>query len=284
MKALDFVYENEEPISVQTFLMKHHGVSRRLLKSLKRRENGITLNGSHVRSIDMVHKGDTVSIQLEDTVRLDANPELYAEVAFENDSLVIYNKPAGMPVHPSILHRNDTLGNCFSAMYPGLTFRPVHRLDMYTSGLCMVAKDAHAASCLQGSFRKLYYAAVQGMIPESGEINAPIARMQDSIITRCVREDGKAALTKFRRIASNDKYSLAEVIPVTGRTHQIRVHFAYKGHPLAGDDFYGGDLSDISRPALHCGEMTFTDPVSGQDITVRSALPEDMAALFKEEL
>ena len=251
-----------------------------MLARLKRIDGGITRCGAPLRAVDMVLPGDEIVLRLSDTSFLDANPDLNVPVAFENERLVVFDKPAGMPVHPSIHHQGDTLGNFFAFLYPDLTFRPVSRLDRDTSGLCIIAKDAHAANQLQGNCSKTYLAAVHGEIPESGTINAPIARERESIILRCVRGDGRAAITHYKRVAFNDVYSLAEVCPETGRTHQIRVHFAHIGHPLAGDDMYGGLRTDIFRHALHCAEIRFSDPMNGEEITVRSQLPKDIEELF----
>lgn len=248
---------------------------------LKRQENGITRRGKLIRSIDMVEYGDEIVLSFaEDTSLLEPNSELNVPIVFENESLVVFDKPAGMPVHPSIHHQGDTLGNFFAARYPELTFRPVSRLDRDTSGLCIAAKDAHSAKLLQGHMPKVYYAAVHGEIDESGTINAPIAREQESIILRCVRDDGQEAITHYKRLSFNGKYSLAEITLETGRTHQIRVHFAHIGHPLAGDDMYGGLRTDINRHALHCAEMTFTNPENNEQVTVKSALPADILSIL----
>ena len=192
-----------------------------------------------------------------------------------------------------IAQTGGTFPVCFSTMIvPGLvilyefftrTGVPVFRtgsIDRDTSGLCVIAKNALAASGLQGECRKIYYAAVHGIIEESGTIDAPIARRQQSIITRCVSPEGRRAVTHYRRLSFNEKYSLAEIVLETGRTHQIRVHFSHIGHPLAGDDLYGGLRENISRQALHCGEMSFTEPVSGEPITVNAPLPDDIEGLF----
>ena len=243
----------------------------------------MTRNGELIRSIDTVFDGDVIVLALEDDSLLEPNPELYVPVAFENGSLVVFDKPSGMPVHPSVRHQGDTLGNYFACRYPGLTFRSVNRLDRDTSGLCMVAKDALSAKLLHGGCEKVYYAAVHGAIPESGTIDAPIARERESIILRCVREDGQRAVTHYRRLMMNEKYSLAEIHLETGRTHQIRVHFAHIGAPLAGDDLYGGLREDITRQALHCGQLSFRAPLTGEPITVSSELPGDIKSLFKEE-
>lgn len=260
--------------------MAKKGVSRRLLTKLKRQEGGITRNGQLVRSIDMVQKGEVIVLNLEDDSFLEPNPSLNVPIAYENDSLVVFNKPSGMPVHPSIRHQGDTLGNYFAYRYPELTFRSVNRLDRDTSGLCIIAKDAHAAKLLQGCCEKVYYAAVHGAIPESGTIDAPIARERESIILRCVREDGQRAVTHYKRLMMNERYSLAEIHLETGRTHQIRVHFAHIGAPLAGDDLYGGLRGDIPRQALHCGQLSFREPLTGEPVTVTSELPEDIKRLF----
>ena len=244
----------------------------------------MTRNGEPIRSIDEVRQGDIIVLSLGDDSFLEPNGGLKVPIAYENDRVAVFDKPSGMPVHPSMRHQGDTLGNYFAFLYPGITFRSVNRLDRDTSGLCVTAKDALAAKLLQGSCRKVYYAAVHGEIPESGTIDAHIARERESIILRCVRGDGQRAVTHFRRILCSGKYSLAEIFLETGRTHQIRVHFAHIGAPLAGDDLYGGLRDDISRQALHCGRISFADPLTGEPVTVSSELPGDIKSLFKEEI
>ncbi|MBQ9898614.1 MAG: RluA family pseudouridine synthase [Ruminococcus sp.] len=260
--------------------LRREGVSRRLLTKLKRQEGGITRAGETVRTIDLVCPGDVIVLRPDDVKLLEPNPELNVPVIFESEGVAVFDKPPHMPVHPSMKHRTDTLGNWFAHLFPDLTFRPVNRLDRDTSGLCMTAKDARSAAMLQGAWEKTYIAAVHGIIDESGTIDAPIARERESVIVRCVRADGQPAVTHYERIAVCGDYSLAEVTPETGRTHQIRVHFAHIGHPLAGDDLYGGSRTDISRQALHCAEIRFTDPTTGERVELRSALPEDMRRLF----
>lgn len=254
-----------------------------MLTKLKREENGITRNGTVIRTVDTVCNGDVIILKINDSSFLEPNSKLNVPVAFENEHLVIFDKPAGMPVHPSIKHQGDTLGNYFSALYPELTFRPVNRLDRDTSGLVVVAKSAFSANILQKSCTKTYYAVVSGITDISGTINAPIARERESIIVRCVRSDGQPAVTHYRRIAHNEKYSLLEITLETGRTHQIRVHFSHIGHALAGDDLYGGKREDISRQALHCGIISFRNPLTDDIITIKSAIPDDMKNLMNGE-
>lgn len=265
-------------------LLRKNGVSRRLMVKLKRAENGITRFGEHMRTIDRVKAGDVISLKIADEKLLDANPALSAAVAYEDDDVAVFDKPADMPVHPSAKHREDTLGNCFSAMYDGLAFRPINRLDKDTSGLCAVAKNPHAANVLQNEVKKVYYAVVCGKISEDGVIDAPIARAADSVIKRVVREDGQRAVTEYHVIKGNEKYTLLKIILHTGRTHQIRVHFAYIGHPLAGDDFYGGSCEDIEKQALHCGELKFKRVCDGKPVTVVSELREDIKKLLVTSL
>ena len=278
MKEIVFSAITDKPLTLENFLTKK-GVSKRLLKKLKHQQNGITRNGILIRSVDAVNNGDTIVLRISDDKFLEPNGNLNIPTAYEDDNIIVFNKPAGIPVHPSLKHHNDTLGNYFAYLFPELTYRPVHRLDNYTSGLCMVAKDSHSANVLQGNFRKVYYAVVHGITDEYGTIDAPLARREDSIILRCVREDGQKAVTHYKRLKYNNKYSLLEINLETGRTHQIRVHFSHIGHPLAGDELYGGNCQDIQRQALHCGRLEFNQPVTGRKITVSAGFPEDIKKL-----
>lgn len=268
---------------LKDFLINECHVSKRLLTKLKQTENGITVNGIHTRVIDRINAGDTVKLKISDSGFLEGNPELKVPKAFENESFVVYDKPVGMPVHPSIKHQGDTLGNCFAADYPSLKFRPVNRLDRDTSGLCVVAKSAYAAALLQNGIEKTYFAVVQGNLTGEGVIDLPIARECDSIIKRVVREDGQRAVTHYKAIRGNGRFTLLEIKLETGRTHQIRVHFSHIGYPLAGDDLYGGDTLYINNQALHCGEMLIDFPGSEEKIRVCSGLREDMKKLLEME-
>ncbi len=272
---------NHDNMTVGDFLSKENHVSRRLITKLKQTDNGITKNGVHTKTIDRVSIGDIIEITLSDEKTLEQNPSLSVPIVYEDDELIVFDKPAFMPVHPSHGHINDTLGNFFSHHCQGLTCRTINRLDRDTSGLCMVAKNSYCAKLLQSSLKKTYYATVCGITPKFGTINAPIARQAQSIITRCVCESGQFAVTHYEKIFENQKYSLLKISLETGRTHQIRVHFSHIGYPLCGDDMYGGSMSDINRQALHCGELEFTHPISGKAIVLSSPLPQDIASLFK---
>lgn len=261
-------------------LLKAMGISRRVIISLKR-SGGLIRGGAVLRTIDAVHAGEEIILRLEDERGcVAANPRLSAQIMYEDEDVVVYNKPPFMPVHPSQRHHDDTLANLFAAQFPGLPFRPINRLDRNTSGLCVCAKNQLAAAALAGSLEKVYF-AVTDSAPPGDTINAPIGRLGTSVIERCVTPEGKPAVTHFRKIAG-ERRSLLRITLETGRTHQIRVHMAYVGSPLCGDDMYGGDCSGISRQALHCGEVSFSHPISGEHITVTAPLPEDMAQLLTE--
>ncbi|WP_049962651.1 RluA family pseudouridine synthase [Ruminococcus sp. HUN007] len=279
---LRFRNESSEPVNLQFFLQKENGVSRRLITKLKRRPMGITCDGKLIRTIDDVPAGAEVILDISDENEIPPNAGLNVPVVFENDSVIVFNKPQGMPVHPSMNHYEDTLGNYFSALHPELTFRPVNRLDRNTSGLCVAAKNQHSAARLQRSVKKVYYAVICGEPEEkSGRIDAPIKRQTESLITRCVAPDGQNAVTNYQIISSCGKYSYARIDLETGRTHQIRVHFSHIGFPLAGDDLYGGSCEDVSGQTLHCGEVSFTDIKDGE-IVLKAPPGENIQYLFRK--
>lgn len=269
MRKIIFEIEPKyDGLTVESYLLNVQGVSRRLLIKLKHTENGIKKNGIHIRTIDMVNIGDLLEISLEDKKVLSPNINLNVEICYEDEDVAVFNKPSGMPVHPSNLHHNDTLGNFFASIYPNLTFRPVNRLDKDTSGLCVVGKNAYAAKKLQESMEKTYFAVCCGELAGEGIITVPIGRMDKSIIKREVNINGDYASTKYRVLGNIKGYTFLEIKLLTGRTHQIRVHFSYIGYPLAGDDMYGGKMECFTRQVLHCGIVSFNQPVTGKKITV----------------
>lgn len=277
----------DEGITVERYL-RRRGFSRGLLTKLKQFEDGLLCNGGHIRTIDILHSGDVLEVNIRDNSDIPPNSNLNVRIAYEDDEIVVFDKPPFMAVHPSVRHYDDTLANYFSALYPDMAFRCVNRLDRNTSGLVVTAKNRPAASllaCGECHLKKTYYAVVQGDLSAEygccGEIIAPVARVSESIITREVRADGKYAHTVFKVIESGEKCSLVEIALVTGRTHQIRVHFSYIGHPLFGDELYGGDMSLINRQALHCGKAELLHPVTREKIVINAPLPDDMRALLQ---
>ena len=279
---LKFINEKDVPVNLLFFLQKENGVSKRLITKLKRQPMGITCGGKLIRTVDEVPPSGEVCLDISDENEIPANGELNVPVVFENDSVIVFDKPQGMPVHPSMNHYEDTLGNYFSFLHPELTFRPVNRLDRNTSGLCVVAKNQHSAAFLQRAVKKVYYAVICGR-PESdtGRIDAPVKRQTESLITRCVSPDGQRAVTNYTVLSSCGKYSYVKVDLETGRTHQIRVHFSHIGHPLAGDDLYGGNCEDATGQTLHCGEVSFPDE-NGNILSFKSEPGENIQYIFRK--
>ena len=263
------------------YLRSHAGVSAHMLKRLKNVPDGMTRNGAHIRSIDPVRSGDVIRLHFPETATQQQNPALSVPVVYESAQILVCDKPAGMPVHPSMLHRDDTLANWYAAYYPDSGFHLINRLDRNTSGLCMIARTAYAANALRGAVEKRYYALVKPGLKGEGTVDAPIARERESVITRCVRADGRHAVTEYRVMQETASCTLLELTLKTGRTHQIRVHLAHIGYPLLGDDLYGGDCSVLHLHALHCGMLRFPEPLTGAIRTVTAPLRADMNDYLK---
>ena len=243
--------------------LKNNGVSSTLLRALKKIPDGITVNGVHQNVRYVLKEKDILKLNIADT-KEDENKylepiDIPIDVLFENDDITVVNKSAYMPTHESINNRGNSLANALAYRYKDrpYVFRATNRLDKNTSGIVITANNKFFSALLSekirnGSIKKTYIAIVEGSLSGDGKIEKPIGRIAESVIERQVREDGEYALTEFVSLATNDKYSVVLVSPKTGRTHQIRVHMSYIGHPLAGDEMYGGTTNGISRQALHC--------------------------------
>lgn len=287
------VAQDMNGITVYNFLRTKCDVSYRLIKRLKRVPMGITANGQHIRTIDTLQGGDIVTLNIPDDENPTVPNELPIDIIYEDEHIAVINKSSGMPVHPARDHVTDTLANAFSAHLiargePNAAFRVINRLDRDTTGLVLTAKNSHAASLLHGHTDKVYYAICQGLLTGSGTIDAPIRIMEGHGIQREVGEGGVSAVTHWTALknmhvtAPNGNahdLTLLKIHLETGRTHQIRVHFTSLGMPLAGDDMYGGSWDLIKRQALHCGQLNFCHPVTGEPMEFKSPLPQDMAAL-----
>lgn len=269
MRRLDYRIPAElDGVRVDHYLRQTHGYSATLLRRLKTTDH-ILCNGKAIRMIDPLHQGDLLTICLDEHCDITPNPFLKADIIFADEDLIVYNKPAFLPVHPSIGHAEDTLANLFAATQQG-GFHPINRLDANTTGLCLIARHAFAATALSGTVEKEYTALVCGHLTEKhGTICAPITREDGSIIRRAVSADGKYSVTHYQVLEEFDSCSLVQVRLETGRTHQIRVHFAHLGHPLAGDDLYGGNTSIYRHHMLSCTALTFPHPISGKVLSFR---------------
>ena len=272
----------QQTCTVRSLLRGTGGLSAQLIRRLKTRPDGITRAGGQLRTDQTVRAGETLVLHWEEQCDFGANASLSVPVAYESEHLLVPDKPAGMPMHPSMLHRSDTLANWFAANRPDAGFHAVNRLDRNTSGLCLLAKNAYAANAAAHTVQKRYFALVPPGLHGAGTVDAPIARAQESVITRCVRADGQPAVTHWRVLCENAACTLVMLFPQTVRTHQIRVHMAYIGFPLLGDELYGGDCSRLHAHALHCGWLQFSEPGSDETVTLRSPLRADMQQLVPE--
>lgn len=278
--------------------LRHHGYSQPILIHLKKTQEGILLNGVWCYVNTVMHTGDILTVRIQDhdgsagipTTEI-SNESFMSMVAYEDEDILVINKPAGLPVHPSLGHYEDTLANYCAWHYDNqLVFRCVNRLDRDTSGLVLIAKNMLSAAglSLQQQARQIhrtYLAIVEGIIPESGTIDLPIARKEDSIIERCVDTlHGEHAITHYQRLSTvcldGFEYSLVQIQLETGRTHQIRVHMKAIGHPLPGDFLYNPNYKHIKRQALHSYRLEFTHPISGKALSFTQNIPADFASLF----
>ncbi len=271
--------------TVQTFLRREIGMSWRMVVKLKRVENGILLDGEHVRTIDPVYAGQTLTVTMpEDTVRIEPIP-MPLSVVYEDEDLLVLDKPPFLAVHPSGGKTDPTLASGVVAYLEAqghpLSFRPLSRLDRNTSGLLVAAKNPHATYALAGGIHKEYIAVVLGRLEGEGVIDQPIRIKEGCTITREVGDGGKPSVTLWRSLGTDGEISVLSVVILTGRTHQIRVHLSWLGFPLVGDTMYGTDES-FERHALHCTAVSFDHPIHGTPLCLSAPLPEDMHRLLKE--
>ncbi|MDR3270775.1 MAG: RluA family pseudouridine synthase [Peptococcaceae bacterium] len=265
--------------------------SRKLIQNLKQGENA-WLDGQFTFLNVRGQAGQILTLQLERAEEANLTPE-YApiQIIYEDDDLLAVNKPAGVVVHPTPLHPEGTLGNAVLGYWlaQGLSrrFRPVHRIDRNTSGVILIAKNQFAHQQVDwqqkhGYIGKTYCGFISGRLdPRQGEINQPIRLVPDSFIQRQIHPDGKPAVTDYRTLRLYPNASLLLFTLKTGRTHQIRTHCQGIGHPLLGDDLYGGDTKLIGRQALHSLSYTLQHPRSGQSLTLRAPFPDDLRRLAR---
>ncbi|MCI9144938.1 MAG: RluA family pseudouridine synthase [Eubacterium sp.] len=262
--------------------LRDFGVSSALLTKLKKTENGITKNGEFARTIDKIFTGDTIKISIENRGKM---PEKLitddVKPVYNDEDILVLNKPAFMPVHESRNHRGDTLANAAACyMDSDTAFRAVYRLDRDTSGLVLIAKNELAACKLAGKIHKDYYAVCSGTLNGKGTIDLPIRRVCESIIERGVFSDGEKAVTHWETISNKSNTTLLKINLETGRTHQIRVHFSHLGYPLLGDTLYGGNTDLIKRQALHCKTIYFTHPITNKEMAIECDFPNDFKGLI----
>lgn len=258
-----------------------------------KKSGSLRVNGDYVHTDKILKAGDRVEFELPDRQSENILPEyMELDIIYEDEYMIVINKKAGIPTHPSRNHYMGTLANglMYHLMEAGrdITIRPVNRLDRNTSGLILFAKSSHVQHLMsqegcKDNITKEYLAVAHGRVAaDSGTIDAPIAREKIQSIKRVVREDGDRAITHFRVLERYEDCSLLSIVLETGRTHQIRVHMAHLGHPLLGDDFYGGSQEKIERHALHVYNIKMLHPIIHSNLNFTAELPEDMLQLIRE--
>ncbi len=264
------------------FLRGGAKLSTRIVATLRHTANSVLVNGTPTRLVDKVCEGDEIAVFIPEKTEPPQLLEMELDIIYEDDDLLVINKPAGISVHPTYNHPNGTLSNAVAnyLIKNGGTpsaARAVGRLDKVTSGVIIFAKHSVAASLLNGELDKTYYAVVHDILTGSGTVNAPIHRPDSTKTVRAVGDGGDEAITHWQSVENCGDLTLVQIKTETGRTHQIRVHLSYIGHPLAGDEMYGGSSEcGINRAALHCAEISIMHPVTKENMTFSAPLPEDM--------
>ena len=281
---------HSEGLRVEQFL-RRKGYSAQNLSTIKRMPESILVNGVHYYMKQTLKAGDRLLVRIQETESSRNIPPVCAplSIVYEDEDLIVVNKPAGMPIHPSLNNYTNSLANALAWYYQQqgkpFIFRCCNRLDRDTSGLTVVAKHLVSGNILSTMTKKKeYLAVVRGHIaPESGTISAPLTRKEGTIIERVVDFDrGEPAVTHYHLIQEANGHSLVSLQLETGRTHQIRIHLKHLGFPLVGDYLYNPDMEYISRQALHSFRLSFPHPITGEVMDFTAPLPEDMRNILTE--
>lgn len=273
------------------------GLSRAAAQRLIK-DGAVTVNGQPSKPSYRVQTGDEIFVRIPAEMPEEALPEdIPLSIIYEDDVLLVVDKPAGMVVHPALGHTSGTLVNAVLAHCPQMTESGgveragiVHRLDKDTSGLILIAKDEDARAALQRQFKrrqvtKTYLALVEEQVqPREGIIEAPIGRDKRQRKKMAVLRRGREARTMYRALEYFPHHTLLEVRPRTGRTHQIRVHLAWLGHPVVGDTVYGRRRQRLlqGRHFLHAARLRFTHPVTGEEVECKAPLPPELEAVLRQ--
>ena len=284
---LEYLVENNKYKNINEILSLEFKISSRLKNKLIKK-NMVFLNGNICDTRNNINIGDKLIIDLnykEDNSNI-IPKEMNLDIIYEDNWLLVINKPAGITIHPSILHFDNSLSNgvrfYFDKIGLNKKIRPVNRLDKDTSGLIIFAKCEYIQECLslqmkEGIFEKEYLCLVSGTFNQkAGTINLPIARKEGSIMERCIDEKGRQAITHYKVLKEFENYSLVQCTLETGRTHQIRLHMSSIGHPLLGDTLYGTSSPLISRQALHSYKIKFIHPITKKELELTAKIPQDI--------
>ena len=298
MNKFELEFCETSPKRMDTFVSLGAEVSRN--RACELLEEGLVLvNGTKATKKTKLKIGDRVEITLPDPVEYEALPQdIPLDIVYEDDSLLVVNKPKGMVVHPAagnytdtlvnalLFHCKDSLSGINGVMRPGI----VHRIDKNTSGLLMVAKNDNSHNFLaeqikEHSFKREYEAVVYGNVKnDSGTVNAPIARHPVKRKQMAVAVGGREAVTHYEVLERFDGFTHLRLKLETGRTHQIRVHMAYMGHPVAGDDVYGPKkvITSLNGQCLHAKVLGFIHPDTKEYMEFDSQLPEYFKGFLKK--
>ena len=287
IRNLDYQITKESD-SILSFL-KEHGYSSNLIVHLKKTPESILKNGIWSYVNEPLHAGDLLHIHIEENEGSDhiVPNKMSLSILYEDEDILVVNKPAGMPIHPSMNNYKNSLANGLAWYYQeqgkAFIFRCTNRLDRDTSGLTVIAKHLISSSILSSmgarhEIKREYLAIVRGSVtPPSGTIDAPLARTGSSMIERKVDfKHGERAVTHYKVVEEKNGHSLVSLILETGRTHQIRVHMQYLGFPLVGDYLYNPDMEYIHRQALHSWKLSFIHPITKEPMEFTAELPKDM--------
>jgi len=286
------IQKDEDGLRVEQFL-RRRGYSRQNLVELKKMPRSILVNGCPPRLNEILTDMDTLTVHIQEHISsLQIPPvRLPLDIIYEDEDIIVINKPAGMPVHPSINNYTNTLANGLAWYYQEqgkpFIFRCTNRLDRDTSGLTIIAKHMLSSNILsrmtvRHEIRREYLAIVRGSVqPAEGTISAPLSRKPGSVIERTVDFDhGERAVTHYHVVEETNGHSLVSLLLETGRTHQIRIHMKYLGFPLIGDYLYNPDMEYMQRQALHSCRLALNHPITGEKLEFRAPLPEDMQSVF----
>ncbi len=274
------VDEKSDGLTVQEFLYEH-GYSKRLVIRLKQTESGLTVQGRRVRSTTVLRRGDTLCTVMPEGSQRRTDAKIDIPILYEDEDMIVCDKPAGLACHRSGGHRDDTLEQAFE----GGALRAVYRLDKDTSGLLVLAKHPLAAARLHTAVEKRYLSVAQGFFSQKkGAVEMPLLRRTPYEPKQIFDPAGLPARTVYRVLWEGEGRSAVLCRLMTGRMHQIRAHFAEVGHPLLGDAMYGGDCTLLSRQALHCAAIRLEHPVTGKELFFFSEVPTDLRTVLPESL
>lgn len=292
-RTIDYRIDEENAgLRVEQFL-RRKGYSGQNLTEIKRMPKSILVNDIHYYMKQLLKEGDHLKVCICETKCSEKIPpvQIPLDIVYEDEDIIVINKPAGMPIHPSLNNYTNSMANALAWYYKEqgkpFIFRCCNRLDRDTSGLTIVSKHLVSGNILSNMTKRRevhreYLAIVRGHItPASGKVTAPLARKEGTIIERTVDwEHGEEAITHYQVVKEANGHSLVSLCLETGRTHQIRIHMKHLGHPLIGDYLYNPDMEYMTRQALHSHHMEFMHPITGEHMSFTAPLPPDMATVL----